>query len=52
MDWIDLAQDSSMWWAFLNTVMNFWLSKPSEIFGLAEEPVASQVGPRSVELIF
>jgi len=25
MDWIDLAEDSSKWWAFVNTVMYFWV---------------------------
>jgi hypothetical protein len=25
MDWIDLVQDTNMWWAFMNTVMNAWV---------------------------
>ena len=26
-DWMELAQDRDRWWALVNTVMNFWVSK-------------------------
>jgi len=26
MDWIDLPQERSMWWALVNAVMNLWVS--------------------------
>jgi hypothetical protein len=25
VNWIHLAQDKVQWWAFMNTVMNFWV---------------------------
>jgi hypothetical protein len=26
MDWIALAKDSDRWWAFINVLMNLWVT--------------------------
>jgi hypothetical protein len=31
-NWVQLAQDRVQWWAFVNTVMNLWVSQESRIF--------------------
>jgi hypothetical protein len=51
MDWTDPAQYRKKWRAFINVVMNFKFHKTREIFWPALDLLASQEGPRSVEVV-
>ena len=39
MDLIDMAQDKDRWWAIVNTVMKFQVSKNGENFLTSLEPI-------------
>jgi hypothetical protein len=43
-DWIQLSQERETWWAFMNTTMNFLVSKKAVNFLPAEQLLASQEG--------
>jgi hypothetical protein len=51
MDWIDLAEDTRRWRALVNAVMNHRVPQHVGIFWPAEQMLASQKGPCSVELV-
>jgi hypothetical protein len=51
VDWICLAQDSSQWWALVNTVMNLQLPYNMGISRVVKQLLASQERPSSMELV-
>lgn len=52
MDWIHAAQDKDKWRTIVNTVMNLGVLKSQGISWLAKEPLASQEGLNSIDLVF
>lgn len=52
MDWIHAAQGKDKWCPILNTVMNLGVLKSQGISWLAKEPLASQEGLNSIDLVF
>lgn len=51
MDWIHAALDKDKWRPIVNTVMNLGVLKSQGISWLAKEPLASQEGLNSVDLV-
>jgi hypothetical protein len=51
MDWFDLAQYRSQWFALVNTVMNFQVSLILGYSSVAEQLLASQEGHSSMVLV-
>jgi len=51
MDLIDLSQSRNKWWAFVIAIMNLWVPWYAWIYLLSEEPLASQEGLYSMDLV-
>lgn len=51
MDWIHAAQGKDKWCPIVNTVMNLGVLKSQGISWLAKEPLASQEGLNSIDLV-
>jgi hypothetical protein len=50
LDWIYVAQERTKWWKLVNQVMKIRLLENMGAFHLAEKLLASQGGPRSVQI--
>lgn len=51
MDWIHAALDKDKWRPIVNTVINLGVLKSQRISCLAKEPLASQEGLYSIDLV-